>query len=288
MTITYLVFDNDGVNIDSEDVAMQVMDDAGFDLVKRYAPNADLERGFIYRTYPGTSTDRIVDALIKKFDLPEVLIRQDYQIPLSEDVSVFLADVITLQTNEAFTKELKAIPGISQALQQLRDTFGAEHIALATTSRADRMDISLEHAVDPETGINAGLSDLFPKGDRRRSGYGHPNKYDEAFGALGWNPAETIVIEDSLSGVSKAKSHHPLVRVIGTVAAKFYVDKEAQSAALLQAGASIVISDVRDLPAVISWLDQDLSPSSKPDLKGHVYTPYHAAPHPGIQFTPKL
>lgn len=65
------------------------------------------------------------------------------------------------------------------------------------------------------------LKVIYPKGELRRSGYGHSNKYEEAFGATGWNPAETLVIEDSRSGVSKAKAAADDVRVIGTVAQNF-------------------------------------------------------------------
>jgi beta-phosphoglucomutase-like phosphatase (HAD superfamily) len=272
--IKRLVFDNDGVNIDSEDVAMQVMDDFGYDLVKRFAPDADLDRGYIYKTYPGTSTDQIIRALIKKYDLPEILIRQDHDIPESDDVSVFLADIVTIKTNERFQANLTCVPGVPAALKMVRGIYGPENIALSTTSRADRMDVSLSHATDPETGLNAGLDELFPAGSRRRSGYGHANKYDESIPALGWNPEEIAVIEDSLSGVSKAKAHSADIRVVGTVAARFYTDKEAQAKALLDAGASLVISDMRDLSVALDWLNADMDPIVMPTFRGKVYTPY--------------
>lgn len=284
MPITKLLFDNDGVNIDSEDVAMRVMDDWGVELVKRYQPDADLPQDYIYKTYPGTSTDRIVDALIKKFDLSEDLIRQDYDLPDDADVPVVLADLITIATNDRFRQELKAIPGVTAAHEELRAQYGAENIGLATTSRADRMDISLACAVDPVTGANARLAEFFPAGAQRRSGYGHPNKYDEAFGALGWNTAETAVVEDSLSGVSKAKAGRPEVRVVGTVAAKFYEDKTAQAKALMGAGADVVIADFSDLPQALTWLAGGLQADKKPDFKGQVFVPSQAlAPQAGTK-----
>lgn len=274
MRITKLVFDNDGVNLDSEDVAMRVMDDFGYDLVKQYIPDANLDRGYIYKTYPGTSTDQIIRALIEKFDLPEILIRQDHTIPDNDDVSVFLADIVTIKTNERFEQHLTCVPGVPAALKTVRGIYGPENIALSTTSRTDRMDVSLSHAVDPETGENAELSDLFPVGERRRSGYGHANKYDESIPALGWNPEEIAVIEDSVSGVSKAKAHHPAIRVVGTVAARFYEDKAAQAKALMDAGARLVISDMRDLSVALDWLSADMDPVVMPTFRGRVYTPY--------------
>jgi beta-phosphoglucomutase-like phosphatase (HAD superfamily) len=286
MRITKFLFDNDGVNIDSEDVAMRVMDDWGVALVKRYQPDADLPQDYIYKTYPGTSTDRIVDALIKKFQLSDDLIKQDYNLADDADVPVVIADLITMATNERFQQELKSIPGVTQAHVELRALYGAENIALATTSREDRMDVSLAHAADPVTGANAQLETFFPKGERRRSGYGHANKYDEAFGALGWNPAETVVVEDSLSGVSKAKQGRTDVRVIGTVAAKFYEDKPAQAKALMDAGAALVIADFSDLPKAVKWLDAGMDANKKPVFAGQVFVPAVTVAPPKAGFKP--
>ena len=167
--VSKLIFDNDGVNIDSEDVAMRVMDDWGVDLIKRCEPARVPAQDYIYKTYPGTSTDKIVEALIKKFDLPVALIKQDYNLADDADVPVEIANLITLEINKRFQSELKAIPGVTAAHDELRAAYGAENIALATTSRADRMNISLECAVDPVTGANARLTEFFPAGELRRS-----------------------------------------------------------------------------------------------------------------------
>lgn len=274
--ITKWLFDNDGVNIDSEDVAMRVMDDWGVDFISKYEPSKLPEKDHIYKTYPGTSTDKIVEALIKKFDLPLPLIRQDYNIPDTTpdaDVPKLLALDVTAQTNQRFQVELKSIAGATQSHEELRAVYGADNIALCTTSPEDRMDISLECAVDPVTGANARLAEFFPKGDHRRSGYKHPNKYDEAFAALGWDPAETGIVEDSKSGVEKAKANRPEVRVIGTVAARFFEDKAAQAKVLTDAGASLVITNFADLPKAAAWLQDNMNPLSRPSFAGDVYVP---------------
>ena len=286
--ISKLIFDNDGVNIDSEDVAMRVMDDWGVALIKRYEPAKVPPQDFIYKTYPGTSTDKIVEALIKKFDLPVALIKQDYNLADDADVPVALADLITIETNKRFQSELKAIPGVTAVHDELRAGYGAENIALATTSRADRMNISLECAVDPVTGVNARLAEFFPAGELRRSGYDHANKYDEAFTALGWEPADTVVVEDSLSGVTKAKQGRPDVRVVGTVAAKFYEDKPAQAKALLDAGANLVIANFSDLPKAIAWLNDGMDANKKPDFAGQVFVPSAVAVKPQAAPKPAL
>ncbi|MDX2028997.1 MAG: HAD family phosphatase [Alphaproteobacteria bacterium] len=272
MRYKYIIFDNDGVNIDSEHIAMRVMDECGRVLVLRYKPDADLPENYIYRTYPGTSTDRIVDTLIRNFNLPRDQIRKAYKLPEDVDVAVSYAELVTLETNSRFKALLKAIPGATPALMKIRNMFGPENMALATTSPAERMDICLDCAVDAQTLENARLAEIFPAGPRRRSGYGHPNKYDETFGALGWNPKDTIIVEDSASGVQKAKAGRPDTPVIGTVAATFYEDKPAQAKVLLGEGASIVISSMADLPHATMWLQADMAKNARPNFEAQIYT----------------
>lgn len=275
MGISKVITDNDGVNIDSEDVAMRVMDDWGVAFIERFNPDAaaKLEKDYIYTTYPGTSTDKIVRQLIERHDLLPELIRAAHDLPEDVDIGTHMADLITKETNVRFQQELKSIPGVTQAWEKVIETLGAENVALATTSRGDRMDISLEHAVDPKTGENARLHEIFPVGDRRFSGYGGPNKYDAAFALLKWDPAETVIVEDSLSGARYAKAGRPEVSVVGTVAARFYNDKAGHAAALMENGADIVISTMHDLPHAISWLNEGFDPAKKPDFKGKVYMP---------------
>lgn len=186
-----------------------------------------------------------------------------------------LADLITIETINRFEQELKAIPGVVEAHEAVRNLIGAENMVLATTSREDRMNVSLNHAVDPVTGKNAGLSKTFTEGARRISGYGFPNKYDLAFSSLNLDPETTIVVEDSTNGAAYAKAGRPDVRVIGTVAAKFYVDKDAQAAALLKSGADVVVSRMSDFPLALIWLDNGLDPDKKPErFQGKVYTQF--------------
>ena len=289
MPITKIISDNDGVNIDSEDLAMRIMDDEGIKLIEHYnkALLAQLPADHIYKTFPGKSTDKIVKALIigdwdkteqGNIDraLPLALIAQDYGLSETanvDEVATHIADIITLATIERFSKELKAIPGVTESWQTLSDKFGAENLALSTTSRADRMDVSVNFAVNPITGENARLHQFFPEGFRRFSGYGGANKYDGFFAQSGWNPAECAIVEDSDSGVAYAKSNRPDTKVIGTVAANFFTNKDAQATKLLSKGADIVISTMYDLPAAVQWLNDGMTADTRPNFQGHVYTP---------------
>jgi phosphoglycolate phosphatase-like HAD superfamily hydrolase len=289
MTITKIVTDNDGVNINSEDLAMRIMDDEGMLLIRTYRPEllSEIPLNHIYKTFPGKSTDKIVKAIIEgdwdKTDQPNVeralplaLIAKDHGLDETatiDKVSTHIADLITIATIKRFSQELKAVPGTTEAWQSLSQTFGAACLALATTSRADRMDVSLNHAINPETGENARLHEYFPEGKRRFSGYGGPNKYDAFFAQSGWNPAECAIVEDSDSGVAYAKAGRPDTKVIGTVAANFFVDKDAQATKLLSKGADIVISTMHDLPNAVQWLNDGMDPHKRPDFQGAIYLP---------------
>ncbi len=288
MGITKIITDNDGVNIDSEDLAMRIMDDLGMELIRRYNPDTlnHLPADHIYTAFPGTSTDKIVRALIEgdlrlpagknpDLGLPLELISQDHGMEGAsvQDVATHIADKITIATIQSFSQELKSIPGTTEAWTALSNQLGAENIALATTSRGDRMDASVLHAVDPTTGDNARLHEFFPEGQHRFSGYGGPNKYDAFFAQSGWDPAECAIIEDSLSGARYAKAGRPEVSVIGTVAARFYTDKKAHAEALIDNGTDIVISTMHDLPAAVQWINDGMTPEKKPEFSGRIYTP---------------
>ena len=301
MTITKIVTDNDGVNINSEYLAMRIMDDEGVKLISQYRRElvAELAQDHIYKTFPGKSTDKIVKALIEgdwdktdkgnpERELPLALIAQDHGFDENasvQDVATHIADLITIATIERFSQELQAIPGVQEAWTVLAEKLGAENLALATTSRADRMDVSLNHAINPITGENAKLHEFFPEGTRRFSGYGGPNKYDAFFAQSGWDASQCAIVEDSDSGVAYAKADRPETKVVGTVAANFFTDKEAQAAKLMSKGADIVISTMHDLPLAVHWLNANLAPEQKPDFTGKVFTPapisqVEAAPSP--------
>lgn len=387
MLIEIMVTDNDGVNIDSETKAMSIMNDEGRQLIGDYCPELlkNLPEDHIYKTFPGKSTDKIVKAIIvgdwDKTDngnidraLPLPLICQDLgfdcqALGFTEDeevqiISEFIADKITRTTIERFDVELTVVPGTIPAWKEIATDLGPQSLYLATTSDPRRMD-TIDNATDPETGENAGLGNIFPKGPHRYSGYGTPNKYNSFFatpqivgelpeyprpnlpkearlsaGAIldlenpahlkiflklaekdpnltdtlakykealqdsaylaalakydeayekaekrYIDPAKCAIVEDSDSGAGYAKEGRPNTKVIGTVAAKFFVDKDAQAIKLMAKGADIVISTMYDLPKAKEWLNNGLTLETKPDFIGKIYTPaismqLEAAPSP--------
>ncbi len=295
-TIKTAIFDNDGVNINSETLAMRICDDWLSKMVEDFLPTSPLPKDYIYNNFAGKSTNKIAALIIEEKGLPLkslqetygfsdddlVKIKADEKLAAGDDLgalSFALADLITIATIEGYKKDLKAIHGITQMHAEIRDLVGADNVYLATTSRADRMVVSLGYAIDPATGENADLLNTFKEGLHRLSGYGKPNKYDLLF-QLAEEAGEpidadtAIVVEDSLSGVKYAKAGRDGLRVVGTAAADFFPDKEKHARALTEAGASAVVTDMRDLPKALQWLDAGLHPEQRPEnFLGDVYTP---------------
>lgn len=282
--IKRIIFDNDGVNIDSEHIAMRDMAEFGYTMVAQYIDLeiAGLKENDIYVDYKGMSSNDIVGQLIKKFSLPEDAMSEDYNVPDGVDLYEFLSDLHTKSVIAKFESgALETIPGFKQTIETIRNKFGADNIALCTTSRADRMHAT-QHAKDPETGENAGWAEFFPDKDNLRlSGYGHPNKYNY-FREIhpDWEPQETAIIEDT-AGSTKKAIDAGFENVIGIVVSKFQclddnenfnIQKQQEEISkLLEAGARIVVTDYTDISSAIDWMNNGMDLHNVPTFNSQVY-----------------
>jgi beta-phosphoglucomutase-like phosphatase (HAD superfamily) len=288
--IKKVIFDNDGVNIDSEHVAMGDMAEFGYLLVSSYIDpeTAELPDGtigltkeYIYTNYKGQSSDAIIRSLVEHFDLPVDSIREDYNVPENADLGEFLSNLHTKSVIDKFKTELFTLPGVVETWKILRERFVEGFRAICTTSREDRMHAS-KHAIDPETGQNAGWEEMFPDIDNLRlSGYGHANKYIYLRKLHpDWDPEETAVVEDTAGSTRKA-IEAGFENVIGIVASKFQIlddegnySREKQLSEiqkLKEAGAKIVVTDYRDIPAAIDWIDNGMDMNNIPDFISEVH-----------------
>lgn len=298
-TIKRIIFDNDGVNIDSEHVAMGDMAEFGFALVSRYVDpeTAGLKEKDIYIDYKGQSSNAIIDALIAKYALPVDAIREDYGVPQGSDLSEFLSDLHTKSVIQKFERELFTLPGFAKTIETIQQQYGADNIALCTTSRGDRMDATV-HARCPETGENVGWGEIFSnKNDLRISGYGHANKYVH-FRSLhpDWDPAETAIVEDT-AGSTKKAIDAGFENIVGIVASKFQIldDNNRYDSAkqfgeitkLHEAGAKIVVTDYRDVPLATEWIGNGMKHEHRPDFSAAVYIP-GAGGHRSCRLEPKI
>lgn len=268
--ITKVLFDNDGVNGDSEHIAV---DDAVTFIVELLRNHGGIDaKNITYQDIAlrikGNSSDIVLRDIINEFNIPEDALREAYNVPKNENVVEYLSNQHTLRVIEAFRGgQLFVFPGFNEAMDELVSHYGAKNIGLCTASRADRMDAT-EDALDPETGENANWGRYFPEGRLRFSGHNCPNKYKSFFDANpDWAPEETICVEDSAGSVKKALDAGAAA-VIGCAYSSFQVldddgnfseeKQRAEIAKLKEAGASVIVRDYRDIPTAAKWIENGM------------------------------
>jgi HAD superfamily hydrolase (TIGR01509 family) len=138
----------------------------------------------------------------------------------------------------AFRSELRAVPGASEAVRQVR--LAGVAVCVASQAKLEQTRLSLEL-----TGLRGLFADhaLF-SGELVPRGKPHPDLFLNAASRMGATPAQSVVVEDSPSGVSAAVSAR--MRVLG-------YDADSDSAALRLAGAEILHS-LDELPGRLELL----------------------------------
>ncbi|TPW31514.1 HAD family phosphatase [Martelella alba] len=216
-----IIFDCDGVLVDSEFLAAQVesklLTEAGYPITA----------GEIGERFAGMTWRDILLAVEKEASIPlqATLIDQSYTI-----------------LDERLKRELKAIPGIREAVSQL-----SEPRCICSNSTLERLDMML---------TKVGLIDLFQPNIFSAESLGpdrvKPKPDIFLFGAekMGADPKKTLVIEDSVHGVMGAKAAG--MRVVGFTGGSHTYPSHADR--LTDAGAETVIARMSDLPAVATAL----------------------------------
>lgn len=172
-----LIFDMDGLLVDSEGLAAAAMDQ----LLDEYqlARNPEVHGKLLGR--------RLVEAL--------AIVRDGYGMDI--DVEVLIARYSVLRT-EALRGSVQAMPGAHDIIERAR--LAGLPIALATSGMRVHADISLS-----ETGL-AGLFDSETTGDEVTRGKPAPDLFLLSAERLGIEPADAVVLEDSPLGVEAAKA----------------------------------------------------------------------------------
>lgn len=170
-----LIFDMDGLLVDSEGLAATAMDRLldGRGLSRR----PDVHEQLLGR--------RLVEAL--------AIVRDGYEI--DDDVEVLIAQYAALRT-EALRGAVRPMPGALEIVERAR--LAGLTIALATSGMRIHVDISLG-----ETGL-AGKFDSETTGDEVSRGKPAPDLFLMAAERIGMEPGEVIVLEDSPLGVEAA------------------------------------------------------------------------------------
>ncbi len=212
-----MIFDCDGVLVDSEIIAKQVV----ASLLERHVPGLDA-MAFI-TACTGRRNDEIIATVQAEhgIDLPAGFLEQVEQA-----------------VDEALIAELEPIPGAAAAVAAIPLPK-----AIASNSPRARVERSL---------ARAGVSEVF--GDRLFTAElvtrpkPSPEVYLLAASTLGADPARCIVVEDSVAGVTAAASAG--MTVIGFTGASHAAP--GLGAALIAAGAAETVAAMADLPGRVA------------------------------------
>ncbi|MDR3428647.1 HAD family phosphatase [Silvimonas sp.] len=219
MTLKHLICDCDGVLLDSESVALAAILDGLSDRADRAQLDAFL------RPRLGMTLSHIADDLA-----------QEMGLVLSRAETLHLESVV----------EARCIAE-AQSIRGVRDALVAVGLPLAVASNSSQSRV--------EAGLkNAGLWSLFAdqvytpgRGLRPKPA---PDLYRAACAGLGADPASSLVLEDSVAGVTAARAAGLVV--LGFVGARHGEPAAAQR--LRDAGASDVFDDMTTLPArLAAW-----------------------------------
>ena len=217
--ITHVICDCDGVLLDSESVALAAILDGLEERVDRAVLDAFL-RPRLGMTLPAIAAD------------------------MASELGLHLTMTETLELEAAVEarciREAQPIPGVYEALSAL-----GLPLAVASNSSRPRVEAGL---------IQAGLWDLFGGAvytpDVMLRPKPAPDLYRAACLSLGGEPEASLVIEDSVAGVTAARAAG--LTVLGFVGARH--GELGATRRLLEAGASAVFDDMSTLPArVAQW-----------------------------------
>lgn len=215
--IKHILFDNDGTIVDSEHLAVDLM-------LEMLRPHGfEMHPDEYSRRFPGLLTKQILE-----------IVENEHGIELPGDFIPRLHD----RHEEAFDLMLQPIPGMDALFRQLRvpksmvSNGSVAHVekCLRRVNLLDALDGQIFSAYQVEK----------PKP--------HPDVYLLALETLQLHPHETIVVEDSPTGVAAAKSAG--LRVVGFLGAAHISD--GHEIQLRSAGADYLVQDARALSALFA------------------------------------
>lgn len=219
VNLTHLISDCDGVLIDSESVTL-------FSLLKQLRPYvpADTALAPLIQPRQGQNFETLLAGVFLELGLA----------PLAPGVCAAIREAVEISCDRL----QRAIPGVLQALAAIDMPK-----AVASNNTSARVLSALERA---------GMASLF--GGRVFTpdlvGYAkpHPGVYLAAAAAFGVPPAQCLVLEDSVTGVTAAVAAG--MTVLGFIGGGHIA--AGQGARLKAAGAHAVFSDMRKLPALVA------------------------------------
>lgn len=216
----HIIFDCDGVLVDSEPLSMKID-------VELLAENGvGMSEHEAHARFVGKTFAAMIDEVSREFGVS------------------FPADTSAqkdLRLLALYERALKVVPGVADAL----GAIGHHHYSVGSNSPAERVAAALRIT---------GLAEYF--GDRITS-FEHvarpkpePDIFIEAARRAGYRSEDCVVIEDSVTGVTAA--HRAGCRILGFTGTN--PDPDAQALKLLAAGASFTFSRMEALPTMVKDL----------------------------------
>jgi HAD superfamily hydrolase (TIGR01509 family) len=214
--IELLIFDCDGVLVDSEVIALRVLET---ELGARL-PGLDVPR--IIRDTAGMTTEAIL----------HLVERQS-----GRHFAPGTLEALRVATDRALDRELEPLPGVFQALEAI-----SLDKAVASNSILERVSRSLARA-----GLTEVFGDRVFAADMVAEPKPSPELYQLASTRLGVPPDRCLVVEDSVTGTTAARLAG--MSVIGFTGAGHVPTNQGERLRLV--GAIAVVEHMQDLPAVV-------------------------------------
>jgi HAD superfamily hydrolase (TIGR01509 family) len=215
--ISHVIFDCDGVLIDSEKISMDV------DIALLAENGIDLTEAEIHHRFVGTTFEAMVTEL-----------EREYKLTLPPDLAV-RKDGMML---DLYRRGLKPVPGVIPMLHKL-----ALHKSIGTNGPRERAMAAL-HMTGREPFFGGRLTTY----EDVKNGKPAPDIYLLAAQRAGFKPARCLVVEDSVTGATSALAAG--CRVIGFAGVAH--DPAGKEIELRKLGISHVIHDMGELLDAIS------------------------------------
>ncbi len=177
MPIQAVIFDMDGVLVDSEPVITKA---ARLALTEFGVPAQDAD----FHPFTGMGEDRFIGGVAEKYGVP-------YRLDMKRRTYAIYLDIVAA--------EIGTYPGIPELLATLR----ADGMRTAVASSADAVKVN---ANLPAAGIDDNLFDVIVCGEDVVHKKPAPDIFLLAARRLDVDPADCLVVEDAISGIRAAKA----------------------------------------------------------------------------------
>ena len=215
-----LIFDCDGVLVDSEPLAMRALLETIADAGLTIGP----ERG--YERFLGRDLASVTEALSEEFDI---------------DLTHAALEEMRRRLFESFRRELKPIPGAAEALGRIDLPR-----CVASSSQIDRVRLALE-----VTGLSAFFGSNIFCASMVERGKPAPDLFLYAAERMGVEPSACVVVEDSPAGVAAAQQAGMSVFAF---AGGTHARRQEHYEALKSLNPSLLFDDMRCLPEHLKTL----------------------------------